>query len=162
MDNLKKSYSFLFIGFSLLVLYLLQFFLDLKWQWLYELQLNEEYKRWSGVFIGIFILFQWILSVTRISKKLRKHTVRFTILHKWIGVLSPIFFYIHALEFGYGYLALLSYIFFINMVLGTVNLDIIKSKKEWIFQSWMIVHVLLSVVISFLVVFHIGVVFYYE
>lgn len=162
MDSLKKSYSFLFIGFSLLVLYLLQFFLDLKWQWLYELQLNEEYKRWSGVFIAIFILFQWILSVTRISKKLRKHTVRFTILHKWIGVLSPIFFYIHALEFGYGYLALLSYIFFINMILGTVNLDIIKSKKEWIFQSWMIVHVLLSVVISFLVVFHIGVVFYYE
>ncbi|MGY3794214.1 hypothetical protein [uncultured Aquimarina sp.] len=159
---MKKSYSFVLIGFVLFALYILQFALDIKWQWLYELQLNERYKRWSGVFVGAFIVFQWILTLTRTSKKLMKHSIRFSLLHKWIGVLSPIFFYIHALEFGYGYLALLSYIFFINMILGTINLDIIKSQKEWIFKSWMVTHVLLSVVITFLVVFHVGVVFYYE
>ncbi|MBW1297661.1 hypothetical protein [Aquimarina litoralis] len=159
---MKKSFSFLLIGFVLFVLYILQFTLDIKWQWLYDLQLDERYKRWSGVFVGAFIAFQWILTLTRTSKKMMKHSIRFALLHKWIGVLSPIFFYIHALEFGYGYLALLSYIFFINMILGTVNLDIIKSQKEWIFKSWMVTHVLLSVVITFLVVFHIGVVFYYE
>ncbi|WP_344927534.1 hypothetical protein [Aquimarina addita] len=159
---MKKSYSFLCIGLGLFTAYILQYILDLKWQWLYNLQLDEEYKRWSGVFVGIFILFQWILTLTRVSKKLRKHTMLFTRLHKWIGIISPLFFYIHAMEFGYGYLALLSYIFFINMILGTINLDILKSKKEWVFQSWMITHVALSIVITFLAIFHIGIVFYYK
>ena len=159
---MKKSYSFLFLGSCLFLLYILQYLLDLKWQWLYNLQLDEGYKRWSGVFIGTFLLFQWILTMTRIIKKWRKHSIRFTKLHKWIGVISPVFFYIHALEFGYGYLCLLSYIFFINMILGTFNLDNIKSQKEWIFKSWMISHVVLSIVITSLAIFHIGVVFYYE
>ncbi len=150
------------IGFTTLILYILQYVLNLKWQWLYDLQLDEDYKRWSGVVVGIFILFQWILTLTRIIKKWRKHAIKFTTWHKWIGIISPVLFYFHAMEFGYGYLALLSYIFFANMVLGTVNLDIIKSQKNWIFQSWMITHVALSIVITFIVVFHIGVVFYYE
>ncbi len=150
------------IGFITLILYILQYTLNLKWQWLYDLQLDEDYKRWSGVVVGVFILFQWILTVTRVFKKLKKYAMQFTTWHKWIGVISPLFFYAHAMEFGYGYLALLSYIFFINMILGTINLDILKSQKNWIFQSWMITHVALSIVITFIVVFHIGVVFYYE
>jgi len=158
----KKSYSFLFLGSCLFLLYILQYLLDLKWRWLYNLQLDEEYKRWSGVFVGVFLLFQWILTMTRVIKKWRRHSIRFTVLHKWVGVISPIFFYIHALEFGYGYLALLSYVFFINMILGTFNLDILKSQKEWVFKSWMISHVVLSIVITCLAIFHIGVVFYYE
>ncbi len=158
----NRSSSLLYIGISLFVLYILQYALGLKWNWLYELQLNEDYKRWSGLFVSVFIAFQWVLTIVRISKKLRIHSQKFTKLHKWIGVISPIFFYLHALEFGYGYLALLSYVFFINMILGTVNLDIIKSQKNWIFQSWMITHVAFSIVITFLMMFHVGVVFYYK
>ena len=158
----KSQISFLIVGFILLALYILQYSLHLKWNWLYTLQQDENYKRWSGVLVGIFILFQWLLTITRVSKRLRKHSMKFVSWHKWIGVISPIFFYFHALEFGYGYLALLSYIFFANMILGTVNLDVIKSQKNWVFQSWMVSHVAFSVVITFLLFFHIGVVFYYE
>jgi len=158
----NKSGSFILIGSILFLVYILQYILNLRWVALYDLQLNENYKRWSGVFVSAFILFQWILTFTRISKRLRKYAMQFTYIHKWVGILSPIFFYLHAMEFGYGYLALLSYIFFINMILGTINLDIIKSTKNWIFQSWMITHVALSLFISFLVLFHIGVVFYYK
>lgn len=159
---MNKSGSFILIGSILFLVYILQYILNLRWVALYDLQLNENYKRWSGVFVSAFILFQWILTFTRISKRLRKYAMQFTYIHKWVGILSPIFFYLHAMEFGYGYLALLSYIFFINMILGTINLDIIKSTKNWIFQSWMITHVALSLFISFLVLFHIGVVFYYK
>jgi len=56
----------------------------------------------------------------------------------------------------------LDYLFFANMLLGVVNLDVIKSKKDWVFQTWMIAHVTFSVVITFIAVFHIGVVFYYK
>ncbi len=158
----NRSTSLLYLGITLFTLYILQYALGLKWEWLYQLQLDESYKRWSGLFVSIFIVFQWILTIVRVSKKLRVHTLKFTTLHKWIGVISPLFFYFHALEFGYGYLALLSYIFFANMLLGTVNLDIIKSQKNWIFQSWMITHVAFSIVITFLMIFHVGVVFYYK
>ncbi|KZS41714.1 hypothetical protein AWE51_20160 [Aquimarina aggregata] len=159
---MNKSGSFILIGSILFLVYILQYILNLRWVALYDLQLNENYKRWSGVFVSAFILFQWILTFTRISKRLRKYAMQFTYIHKWVGILSPIFFYLHAMEFGYGYLALLSYIFFINMILGTINLDIIKSTKNWIFQSWMITHVALSFFITFLILFHIGVVFYYK
>ncbi|MCK8523363.1 hypothetical protein M0D21_17410 [Aquimarina sp. D1M17] len=158
----KGSYNLLYTGIILFVLYVTQYIFDLKWQWLYTLQLDENYKRWSGLLISIFILFQWVLTITRTSKKLRPYSQKYVVLHKWIGVISPVFFYVHALEFGYGYLALLSYVFFTNMLLGTVNLDIIKSHKNWVFQSWMITHVALSIVITFIMFFHIGVVFYYK
>ena len=158
----NRTQSLLYTGILLFILYILQYALDLKWEWLYTLQLNESYKRWSGLLITILIAFQWVLTVVRVSKKLRIHSLKHTQLHKWIGVISPIFFYLHALEFGYGYLALLSYIFFTNMILGTINLDVIKSQKNWIFQSWMITHVALSIVITFITMFHIGMVFYYE
>ncbi|MBQ4821070.1 hypothetical protein J8M14_13445 [Aquimarina sp. MMG016] len=159
---MKKSVSFVLVGSILFLAYILQYILNIRWNTLYDLQLDENYKRWSGVFVSAFIIFQWALTIIRISKKLRKYALQFTYIHKWIGILSPVFFYLHAMKFGYGYLALLSYIFFINMILGTINLDIIKSTKNWIFQSWMITHVALSFVITFLVLFHIGVVFYYE
>ncbi len=163
MNKSIQEKSFVILGSVLLLAYIGQYAFSIRWESLYQLQqLNESYKRWSGVFVATFILFQWALTIIRISKKLRSYNTRLTILHKWIGVLSPIFFYIHAMEFGYGYLAFLSYIFFINMLLGTINLDIIKSKKEWIFQAWMIIHVLLSVLITSITIFHIGVVFYYK
>lgn len=158
----KQIFTTFTIGIFLLVAYIVQFIFDLKWEWLYNLQLNELYKRWSGVSVLIFIIFQWALTITRVSKRLRKYALKFTSWHKWIGAFSPLLFYFHAMEFGFAYLALLSYLFFANMLLGVVNLDIIKSQKEWVFQSWMIAHVAFSVIISFISIFHIGVVFYYK
>ena len=159
---LKKYVNIFSIGILFLVLYILQYLLNWHWKWLYNLQLNESYKRWSGVFLMTFILFQWFLSLTRIIPKLRRKSLQMTSLHKKIGAVSPLFFYVHAMEFGYGYLFILSIIFFSNMFLGVVNLDIIKSHKNWIFQSWMIIHVALSVIITFIMFFHVGVVFYYK
>lgn len=159
---MKKYINTFSIGLTLLILYMVQYLVPLRWEWMYQLQNDQDYRRWSGLFLAIFIAFQWALTMTRVVKKWKKHSVKFTSIHKWIGAFSPIFFYIHCMEFGFAYLLVLSIIFMINMVLGTINLDIIKSEKEWLFQSWMIVHVSLSVIITFIMFFHIGVVFYYK
>ena len=160
---MKKIFSVLNIGLLLFALYIVQYFLPIKWEWLLNLQEHDQmYKRWSGLAVFIVIIFQWILTISRVSKRLRKYSIKLTAWHKWIGALSPILFYVHVMNFGFGYLALLSYLFFANMLLGVINLDIIKSKKNWIFQSWMITHVTFSIVITFLAIFHIGVVFYYK
>lgn len=136
--------------------------LGFKLTFLETLQSQENFKRWSGLAVALFIVFQWFLTFTRIITKLRKHSVKLTNIHKWIGAFSTLLFYIHATSFGYGYLALLSYIFFTNLLLGTINLDVIKSQKEWIFKSWMIVHVSLSMLITGIMFLHIGTVFYYK
>jgi len=160
---MKRVFNLFNLSIFLFVLYIAQYFLPIKWQWLYELQEhNQMYKRWSGLAVFLLIVFQWVLTVARVVNRFKKYAITLADVHKWIGACSPILFYIHVMEFGYGYLALLSYLFFANMLLGTVNLDIIKSKKNWVFQSWMITHVTFSIIITFIAVFHIGVVFYYE
>ena len=150
------------IGLVLLFLFFLQFFLKLDWSWLFQLQQEEIYKRWSGLFLALFIVFQWLLSLIRSVKKLRKYNLKMQSIHKWLGALSPLFFYIHSMYLGYGYLLLLTYIFFSNAFLGYINLDVIKNKGELLFKGWMITHVALSLIITILLLFHITMVFYYK
>ena len=150
------------IGLLLLFAFFFQLFLKLEWQWLFQLQQDEMYKRWSGLFLAIFILFQWILSLTRTVKKWKRHAIGVQNIHKWLGALSPLFFYVHSMRLGYGYLLLLSYIFFSNTLLGYFNLDVIKNNSDALFKGWMITHVALSLVISIMMVFHVVIVFYYK
>lgn len=159
---MKNQKAITIIGLVLFCSYVLQDILALKITPLEQLQSQEMFKRWSGLAVALFIAFQWFLTFTRIIPKLRKHSLKLTEIHKWIGAFSPILFYIHATTYGYGYLALLSYVFFTNMLLGAINLDIIKSQKEWIFKGWMIAHVSLSMLITAILFLHIGTVFYYK
>lgn len=157
-----SSHKSTLFGLVLLGIYFLQFFLKLEWNWLFHLQQEETYKRWSGLALALFIAFQWVLTLTRTIKKFRKYAVSMQNIHKWLGALSPLFFYIHSITLGYGYLLLLSYIFFANTLLGYFNLDIIKNSSDAFFKGWMITHVALSIVVTILMLFHITMVFYYK
>lgn len=150
------------VGLVLLFAFFLQFFLKLEWNWLLLLQQEEMFKRWSGLFLALFIVFQWMLSLVRVIKKWRKYNTTIQAIHKWLGALSPLFFYIHSMGLGYGYLMLLGYIFLSNALLGYINLDVIKNKGDVVFKGWMISHVALSLVITILMFFHITMVFYYK
>jgi methionine sulfoxide reductase heme-binding subunit len=150
------------VGLVLFAAYILQYSLSLNWTWLNSLQQNEMYKRWSGLVLAIFILFQWLLSFTRIMPKLRPYNLKMTNWHKWLGAISPILFYMHSAHLGFGYLLLLSYLFLINTLIGYINLDFVKTNSEILFKLWMIFHVTFSVIITFLMFFHIGIVFYYK
>lgn len=159
---MKNNTYITLIGLVLFVIYLLQEFLQLKWASLEQLQAMESYRRWSGLAVGLFILFQWLLTFSRIIPAFRKKSLTINKLHKWIGVFSPVLLYVHSTKFGFGYLALFSYLFLVNMLLGTINLDVLKSTKAWLFKGWMIAHVSLSMCITFLLFFHINIVFYYK
>ena len=150
------------LGLILLFFYFLQFFLNVEWEWLEQLQQDEMYKRWSGLGLGLLILFQWVLTLTRVIKKFRTQANKMALIHKWIGALSPLVFFIHSTSMGYGYLLLLSYVFFSNALLGYLNLDVIKNNSDWLFKGWMIMHVALSITITIVMFFHIGMVFYYK
>ncbi|WP_152286773.1 hypothetical protein [Flavicella marina] len=159
---MKYTKQITITGLVLFSLYLLQELFQLKFEALETLQQRENYKRWSGLALGLIILAQWLLTFSRIIPKFRKNSGTINEIHKWIGVLSPIVLYIHSTQIGYGYLALFSYLFLANVLLGTVNLDVIKSSKDWIFKGWMITHVSISMCITLLLILHVGVVFYYK
>lgn len=150
------------VGLVLLSAFFLQLLLNLQWTWLFELQQEEMYKRWSGLGLAIFILFQWLLTFTRVVKKWRKNAMKMQSIHKWLGALSPVLFYIHSMYLGYGYLLLLSYIFFSNTLLGYLNLDVLKNNSDLLFKGWMMTHVALSIIVTIMMVFHITMVFYYK
>ncbi|MFD2726317.1 hypothetical protein [Hyunsoonleella rubra] len=150
------------IGLVLLTGFFLQFFLNLEWGWLFEMQRGEMFKRWTGLVLALFITFQWVLTLTRTIKKWRLKAVVMQNIHKWLGALSPIVFYMHSATMGYGYLLMLSYIFLANTLLGYLNLDVIKSGNETFFKGWMITHVAASMVVTILMIFHITMVFYYK
>ena len=150
------------LGVVLLLFYFVQFFLEIQWSVLQDLQSEEMYKRWSGLAVALVITFQWVLTLTRVVKKWKKYALKMTDIHKWLGALSPLFFYMHSMNIGYGYLLLLSYLFLANALLGYINLDVIKNNSDWVFKGWMILHVAFSILITTLMFFHIGVVFYYK
>lgn len=152
----------LYVGLGLIVLYLVQYLFEIRWTWLNVLQEDQLFRRWSGLAIGLIIVMQWMLTMTRTKKSWNKHAQKFASVHKWMGALSPILFYTHSIEFGHAYLLVFSIIFMLNTVLGCVNLDVIKSHKEWIFQGWMITHVTLSIIITAILLIHVWVVFYYK
>lgn len=156
-----KNKALATIGILLLSLYLAQLFIE-PWAWLEEKQQDEMFKRWTGLGLFVFILFQWILTLSRLVKKFDKFSLWLKQFHNQLGAISPLFLYLHSMKLGYGYLMILSSIFLSNMLIGTINLDVIKSSNKWVFNSWMIVHVGFSIGISLLMLYHIGVVFYYK
>ena len=83
-------------------------------------------------------------------------------LHKWVGALSPMVFYLHAVSPGYAYLLVLSVLFFGNLLVGMFNPETAPFKAQWFLQAWMILHVSISCLITSLVLIHIGMVLYYE
>lgn len=150
------------LGLTLFCCFVLQDIIALKWGFLENLQADQMYRRWSGLGLSTVILFQWLLSLVRSVPRWEEKSITFHAIHNWLGALSPLLFYIHSTQLGFAYLFLLSITFFFNFLLGMFNLDVLKSKAMWVFQGWMILHVSFSFFITFVTIYHVWVVFYYE
>ncbi|MBV7333314.1 hypothetical protein KFU94_34780 [Chloroflexi bacterium TSY] len=155
----KKGYFYL--GLLLLFAYLMQDLLDIRWVWLMNAQEGESFKRWSGFVLTLYIASQWALSALRMTKN-GKAAKRNYKIHNQLGAIAPLFFYIHAMKVGYAYLAILSLIYYTNMVVGLFNPEIINNRNKTFIFYWMIVHVTLSVLVVLLTFYHIFIVFYYQ
>jgi len=151
------------IGYFLFVLYFLQDLLNIKIEYIENLQSIESYKKWSGLVLLLLILWQWVVSLNRTNKLLKNTTKeKFIEIHKWIGLLLPIAFYMHSSNFGFGILLLLSIVFFVNILLGIINSENILDKKPKFYNIWLMLHIVLSVLIVALSINHLWQVFYYN
>lgn len=154
--------AFVITGLLLFAAFIVQDLFEWKIEALQNLQHDESYRRWSGLGLSLVILFQWTLSLVRSKPKWQQLSLTFSNIHNWVGAFSPLLFYLHSTQLGFAYLLVLSLTFFSNFVLGTFNLDVIKSKSVVVFQGWMILHVATSFLVTFLTIYHIWIVFYYE
>ncbi len=161
MINSENKY--IAVGLFLFSAYLLQHMLEWHWDTLLMLQKQEWYRLSSGIALLLLILFQWYFSRIKANPKISaEKSLHHQNLHKWIGALSPVIFYLHAAAPGYAYLLVLSILFFSNLLLGLFNYEVVPFKKQWFFKGWMILHVCLSCLITSLILVHIAMVMYYE
>lgn len=150
-----------YLGILLFVAFIVQSIVQMAIEPLYTLQQDEIYKRWSGLGVTIFILLQWVLTLCRLTFK-SKSTDRLMVIHKWMGALTPLLFFIHSMTWGYEITLVLAITFFFNFVLGLLNVQAIKTASPKIYSIWFGTHILLSVIITFLTILHIWFVFYFE
>ena len=159
---MNRNTTYVYLGIILFVLYISQEVFSLKINFLEDLQNIESYRRWSGLLLFLVILYQWVMTFIRIKSSNPVVIENFYKIHTWLGALTPLIFYIHSTKPGFAYLLLLTLAFYANFLLGMFNLDFIKSKVSWYFQTWMIMHVSLSVLITATAFYHVWIVFYYN
>ena len=152
-----------YLGMALLLAFVLVHFFQLQWPWFEALQASESYKRWSGLFLTLYIAAQFILPFLRWQGHLRAAGHHYT-LHKLQGAFAPLAFYIHSTSLGYAYLLVLSLVYFANFILGLLNHAIVaKPQYTRRYQfTWLMAHVVLSLSTVALVVFHVYIVFAFQ
>jgi hypothetical protein len=116
-----------------------------------KLQASPTYKLASGATLLAFILFQWTLALARSRRWLRTSKVLYT-LHQVVGLLGPLFLYLHSARWGFGYLVWLAAALFTNHALGLVHAT--GRTPKWLSATWLVTHVALSVLVLALAGFH--------
>jgi ferredoxin-NADP reductase/CRP-like cAMP-binding protein len=162
VDVSRSDRIYLATGLALVAAFLVQALLNVRWPLLEAWQANNSFKMWSGMILLLFLGAQWLLPALRHQGRFRA-AARLYDAHKQLGVALPLVYLAHSTTFGYGFLFVLSNIFFANLVLGLLNKDLL-TKLEWRRQYgtyWLIVHVGLSVLTMALVMYHIYIVFAY-
>ena len=151
------------IGISLFILYIIQFNLPWKWEWIENLQSDKIFNEWSGFALFFVILIQWIPTFNRAilgqGGMKKERTLSF---HKWVGALSPIVFYIHTTHPGYALLLFLTVVFFLNISLGYIYHGQREAGKNRYFNIWITSHVILSVMVLIISLLHLWIVFYFD
>jgi len=151
------------IGLILLGLYFVQYFYTLKFDFLENLQNDSTYRHWSGLVLFLLILHQWLLPLYRVVYDMKEDVLEKKVnIHNWVGVVSPLVFFLHSANPGFGLLIILTVIFFINYSFGLLNLIDSLKQHVRILRIGIAFHILFSVTLLMLTFLHIWLVFYYN
>jgi cytochrome b561 len=160
---MQSKNNYVWVGFALFGIFIFQHLLDWQWTTLQRWQTHGTYKIVTGLLLAAYIGFQWLLYFFRKQSHWTNEQKRQAYqLHKWIGALSPLFFFLHAVKLGYAYSFVLSLFYFANFVLGLMNVEALAARSKWYLQVWLVAHLTFSTLIVFLTGHHIWVSFYFH
>ncbi len=154
-----NSTGFLIIGISLLLLYIVQLNVDVKLQFLVELQQNIIYKQLTGYLLLLYLAYQFKLARARNNTKLIRYHFS---LHKIQGIFAPLVLYIHSMELGYAYQVLLSSLFLTNCLIGLLSPQQLKLHNVNYVNCWLIFHVGIAMIVVGLVIYHLFITYWYS
>ena len=156
ISSYRKYYL---LGLIVLVILIFQAIYGLPWTPLLELQNNQIYKQVTGYILFLMIGLQWYLGISRHKDKQFKNKIFW---HKNVGLFLPIFFYIHAIQYGHAYQALIWTIFILNCATAYLSPDVIQLKFRLWRLSWFILHIALSSTLTILLCYHLYIVYNYS
>lgn len=158
-----RDLALLLTGLVLLLAYLGQAALGVRWPWLDALQATESYRRWSGSVLLSFMAAQWVLPALRLRGWHQAAGTAY-FWHRALGAVSPAVFYAHATGAGYGYLLALASVYLANVPIGLADKRIVRdpTRRERYARVWLGAHVALAFLTLGLALFHVWVVFAYE
>ena len=148
------------IGLSLLGLFMLQYLYGLRWDWLAGLQLQELYKQLTGYLMFACLLFQWRLGLVRQRNPAGAGRALLR-GHRYVGALAPLAFYFHSMSLGHAYQLILGGAFLMSCLVGLLHRHAMRSGHPIVMKAWLTVHILLAVLVSMLVPYHIYIVYLY-
>ncbi len=157
----KQNKNYFYLGLLFIIIFAVQDEFGIKF--FESVRAGENFKRWTGVLLTLYIAAQFILPVMRLTGKVKAAAHHYQ-LHKLQGAFAPLAYYVHSTTMGYGYLAVLSAVFFGNFILGLFNHEMMakpKNKKRYS-HHWLVSHVVLSVMMLGLIAYHVYIVFVYR
>ena len=157
--KVKQSKGYLYLGLLLLAAFFLQDHFQLKIQWLETLQLNDNYKIYSGLGLLLYLILQFVMPYNR-SCEIPHAAADCYNLHKIRGVFIPLVYYFHSTQMGNEYLFVLSSVLLGNLLIGLLNHELISDpvRRVRYFSLWLPLHIILSILLVALTAFHIFIV----
>ena len=159
-DSRDRALATALLGLILWAIFLEQLWLQVEWPALRAWQSRFPYKIATGVALGAFLSFQWLLALCRVSGFVRAAKA----LHAWhqtMGALAPVFLFLHSTRLGFGYLVVLSGVYIANGIVGLVSPSAVPQNRS-VMSAWTVAHISLSVLLAALAGYHAWTALYYE
>ena len=147
------------LGLALLLAYGGQAAAGASWGSLGELQAEESFRRWSGAAAAALVALQWLHPLLR-GRGSASQQASLSAAHRWLGCAVVLAFFIHSAQPGAGYLGLLSLSFGVGLLAGMGQTLVEPGSRKA--QVLLVGHVLLSVLLVALLLFHAWAVFAYS
>lgn len=151
----KKPSPWTLTGLVLVLLAMTASIAEFKLPVLSELQADGIYKYITGFGLLSYIALQWKLFAHREAGKAPALAARWYRRHKTLGVLAPVPFVLHAGTFGHASVTVLSIVFFLVLVTGLLNRDLLCVSSEFFWRAWTVCHVGLAFAMYALVALHV-------
>lgn len=115
-----------------------------------DLQRIPEWKAATGAVILAALLFQFVLSLKRFFPALEEsHPLHSLKIHRRMGNWIPLLLLLHTTRWGFGLPLVLTALLMINLAIGWHGF----KPGSWYFR-WVGVHILLSITVLFLALYH--------
>ena len=149
-------------GLALVLAYVGQDALDASWPALAALQTQDWYKYATGTGLVLYVGWLWCLFALRLGGLRGRNVGRWMARHEKSAVFAPCLLYLHSVQIGYGYLAVLGGVFLSAVAVGLASPAAFRFRSRSYLAAWLVLHVMLAALVTLLGLYHGYIALYYK